>query len=95
MATFSATISYNPQDLQKSFEDFVADVADEIERDARSNTPVRTGRARAGWTKSVNREQFTVENRVPYIGKLEAGASRQAPRGIIGPTLTQVKGKYK
>ena len=91
----AATLTYDPRDLQSSFEDFVAKVAAEVDKDARANTPVRSGRARAGWTKSVNRDQFTVQNTVPYIGKLEAGASRQAPRGIIGPTLTAVKGKYK
>ncbi len=90
-----ATLSYDSRDLERSLSKFVAEVADAVEQAAKKSTPVRSGRARAGWTKSVDQDQFTVENRVPYIGKLEAGASRQAPRGIIGPTLTTVKGKYK
>ena len=73
----------------------VARLADEVYTDARQNTPVRSGRARKAWTETVSRNNFVVKNQVPYIGRLEAGASRQAPKGIIGPTLTQVKGKYK
>jgi hypothetical protein len=56
---------------------------------------VRSGRAKNAWTEATSKNNFKVENRVPYIDKLEAGASRQAPRGIIGPTLTTIKGKYK
>lgn len=71
----------------------VKQVADEVLLDARANTPVRTGNARKNWSKKVSNTGFTVENRVPYIERLEAGASKQAPKGIIGPTLTSVKGK--
>ena len=62
---------------------------------AQTKTPVKTGRARKGWTKRTTDDNFVVENKVPYIERLEAGASRQAPKGIIGPTLTQVKGKFR
>jgi hypothetical protein len=58
-------------------------------------TPVKTGFTRDQWTLNYKKRDFEVANRVPWIGKLEAGASRQAPKGIIGPTLTQVKGKLK
>lgn len=57
---------------------------------AKDNTPVRTGNAKKNWKKKPKQ----IYNRVPYIERLEAGASRQAPKGIIGPTLTQIKGKY-
>ena len=73
----------------------VARLADEVLTDAKSNTPVKTGNARRGWNKKINNMGAVVDNRVPYIERLEAGASKQAPRGIIGPTLTQVKGKFK
>jgi hypothetical protein len=58
-------------------------------------TPVKTGFTRDQWTVNYSKRDFEVANRVPWIGKLEAGASRQAPKGIIGPSLTQVKGKIK
>jgi HK97 gp10 family phage protein len=82
-------------DLNKELSRLVQRVAAETDSSARANTPIKTGHARRSWRKQVDDKGFTVENKVPYIERLEAGASRQAPRGIIGPTLTQVKGKFK
>jgi HK97 gp10 family phage protein len=81
--------------MSRTLEDLVQRVSVETEIAARQNTPVRSGRARNNWRRQTGKEQFTVTNTVPYIERLEAGASKQAPRGIIGPTLTQVKGKFK
>jgi nicotinamide mononucleotide adenylyltransferase len=58
-------------------------------------TPVKTGYTKNQWKEKVYNKDFEVSNRVPWIERLEAGASRQAPRGIIGPTLKSVKGKIK
>lgn len=79
--------------LTKELKLTVAQLADEVILDARANTPVRSGNARRNWSKKVTDKTFEVSNRVPYIERLEAGASKQAPNGIIGPTLTQIKGK--
>lgn len=53
----------------------------------RDRTPIRTGRARRGWiAESVNRgdvDDRRIYNKVPYIQYLEAGHSKQAPRGFI------------
>lgn len=68
-------------------------LADEVYTDARKNTPVKTGNARRNWNKQFTKTGAVVDNKVPYIERLEAGASKQAPKGIIGPTLSQVKGK--
>lgn len=70
-------------------------VAQEVYTQAKRATPVKTGNARRNWNKQVTQKGATVDNKVPYIERLEAGASKQAPRGIIGPTLSQVKGKFK
>ena len=80
-------------ELRSVVEKTIRELADEVFVDARANTPVRSGNARRNWTKQVQKNNFVVENRVPYIERLEAGASKQAPRGIIGPTLDQIKGK--
>ena len=82
-------------DFQKELAGFVVGLADEIFVDAKANTPIRSGNARRSWTKTVSKVGAVIDNKVPYIERLEAGASRQAPKGIIGPTLKQVKGKYK
>jgi hypothetical protein len=81
------------RELDRSLKKTLAEVADEVLVDARANTPIRSGNARRNWTKKVTENNFEVQNKVPYIERLEAGASRQAPKGIIGPTLAQIKGK--
>jgi HK97 gp10 family phage protein len=81
------------RELNRSLKQTLEEVADEVLTDARANTPVKSGNARRNWTKKVSNDNFEVENKVPYIERLEAGASRQAPKGIIGPTLAQIKGR--
>jgi hypothetical protein len=82
-------------DLKRTVETTIRQAADEVYIEAKARTPIKSGNARKNWNKSVDKENFVVENRVPYIERLEAGASRQAPKGIIGPTLTAVKGKLR
>jgi hypothetical protein len=82
-------------DFERELAGFVAVLAEDVFQDAKANTPIRSGNARRNWTKTVSSRSAVVENKVPYIERLEAGYSKQAPRGILGPTLTQIKGKYK
>lgn len=82
-------------DLERSLQRLVKQIADDVYATAKAKTPVRSGRAKNAWREATSKNNFRVENNVPYIDKLEAGASRQAPKGIIGPTLTAIKGKYK
>ena len=79
--------------VESDLRDFQERVTDVILAEAPKFTPKRTGRARAGWRK----QDDAVVNTVPYIGYLELPyvKSKQAPRGIIGPTLTSVKGRVK
>jgi hypothetical protein len=81
--------------LLKTLTMTITEVAELVESTAVAKTPIKTGFTRKQWTKNYSKRDFQVSNRVPWIEKLEAGASRQAPRGIIGPTLTTVKGKLK
>jgi hypothetical protein len=83
------------KDLGDQLKRLVKQIADDVYITARKNTPVRSGRAKNAWTEATTQNNFRVENHVPYIDRLEAGASRQAPKGIIGPTLNTIKGKYK
>ena len=83
------------REIAKELRLTIRELADEVFEQAKDNTPIRSGNARSKWTKKVTEDNFTVANRVPYIERLEAGASKQAPKGIIGPTLTSVKGKVK
>ena len=45
----------------------------------RAATPIETGRAREGW----RRDATGIRNEVPYVGRLNAGSSRQAPAGFV------------
>jgi hypothetical protein len=78
-----------------SIEQEVSRVADVILDEAKKATPIRSGRARRNWTKNVRRQDFTVENTVPYIGRLEEGYSKQAPNGITAPTIRRAKRRLK
>lgn len=71
------------------------EISEQTKNAAVSSTPVRSGNARRNWTKKTTARDFVVENRVPYIERLEQGSSKQAPRGIIGPTLDKVGKKYR
>lgn len=77
--------------IESSVDKIVTDSMNQYHMTARVNTPIKTGNARRNWTKERQENGFEVENRVPYIERLDQGWSRQAPSGIVGPTLTQVK----
>tara|TARA_R100000231_G_scaffold28505_1_gene25303 strand:+ start:10206 stop:10508 length:303 start_codon:yes stop_codon:yes gene_type:complete len=82
-------------DLKKEIDSFIKDLSKQTIRVARQNTPIDTGRARKGWTRSNSRQGFEVENSVPYIGFLEKGISKQAPKGILKPTVRKVTGNIQ
>ena len=90
--------SSNPKvifnDIERSLGRAIDALFSDINRDARDITPIRTGRARAGWRKvstyRIGDVGVIVENPVPYIGVLDRGSSRQAPNGIIQPVLSKL-----
>ena len=58
-------------------------------------TPVDTGKARSGWNSYTVKEfdgtiGAVIENKVPYIGRLNRGHSQQAPKFFIEQVLTTV-----
>ena len=63
--------------------------------EAKKSTPIRQGRARKGWRVERQGTNTRVVNRVPYIGTLERGRSKQAPRGILRPTVQKIKNRRK
>lgn len=88
-------ISSTQQTLSNQFRKLLESVAQSVRDEAVHNTPKKSGYARSQWTKEVSDTGFKVENRVPYIERLEKGSSKQAPKGISMPTINNVKGKYK
>ena len=84
-------ITNTMREIQSIVDLSIEGYAREVETVARAKTPIKTGNARRNWNNNKSKKGFEVENRVPYIERLEAGHSKQAPRGIVGPTLTQIK----
>lgn len=90
-------ISRVRDDLTRELEQLVQKVSVELHQAVVEKTPVRSGRARAGWqTRRMGNLRVEERNQVPYIERLENNYSKQTRgRGIIGPALNQVKGKFK
>ena len=58
-----------------------------VNEELKSRTPVKTGNARRGWREN-NTGGRKVENKVPYIERLNSGYSRQAPKGFVDQGIT-------
>jgi hypothetical protein len=65
-------------------------IAQDILEVAKSKTPIDKGQARRGWRLEKSFRQHNIVNRVPHIDALERGHSKQAPNGILGPTVREI-----
>jgi hypothetical protein len=87
------------REVEAEYHAFLERVADTIVKEAPRFTPKRTGLASRSWESKATEQggNFEVTNTQPYTVYLEKPyvKSKQAPRGIIGPTLTSVKGKLR
>lgn len=88
--------------LDASLRSEVKRLAAEVWSEVTTRTPVDTGTAKAGWRQKVGNTEFEISNSVPYIGVLDKGrhmtkrgmrGSKQAPKGIVGPSLESIKRK--
>lgn len=78
-----------PREVVRATAESVQETTRRIEGIARAKTPVRSGKARRGWTSRVDRNRLEgqVRNREPHASALEAGHSKQAPNGMLGPAF--------
>ncbi len=83
------------RELERSVDKLVTEISKKTLTTAKANTPIRSGRARRSWTKREGPGLFEVQNSVPYIEQLEKGRSKQAPRGIVKPTVRVITGELK
>jgi GTP cyclohydrolase I len=85
------------REIEQDYHAFLERVASTVHDEAPKFTPKRTGKAAASWEKTVTKDNFEVTNTTDYAVYLEKPyvKSKKAPRGIIGPTLTSVKGKLR
>jgi hypothetical protein len=82
--------------LEREKENLMTRVATDILEVAKSKTPIDKGQARRGWRLEKSYRQQNIVNRVPHIDALEKGHSKQAPNGILGPTVREIsRRRYK
>jgi len=70
-----------------------------IYREIVKTTPKRSGAASRSWTtpEKVTPENFNgiiTTSSLPYVERLEAGYSKQAPDGFIQPSIDRVTRRY-
>jgi hypothetical protein len=73
--------------LHKAYDDKLNDESQKIVgnllKDLKQATPIDTGLARNSWSVKQQRKNFVIGNSVPYIQRLNAGYSTQAPSHFI------------
>ena len=96
MAGKAQTIKQLKAEIDTDLSTFVNNYVNSLKQ----TTPVLTGRAKAGWKKTYKKGTLgagrpipIAQNNVPYIGVLDDGWSRQAPRGIVQPALQSTRKK--
>ena len=98
MAKFSNSKSANA-DLQKTLNAVVNHFLDEFYTEVKITTPEREGRAKRAWERTgkydITRKGSTtvMRNDTPYVGLLDEGSSKQAPRGMTTPAFNKLKNK--
>lgn len=67
-------------------------VAAEMFKNLKRFTPKRSGQARRSWRKG-NQQNYSIKlfNKQPYMGKLNKGYSKQAPKGFSKPAAIATK----
>jgi len=74
---------------------FVESVMADVQQIAAKKTPRRSGAASRAWKQQGSGINTEVANDKPYIQRLDEGYSRQAPGGILKPTIREIRRKYK
>jgi len=71
-------------------------IIDDLYDGVKEKTPVRTGRAKAGWSKVNIRklgDEGSVGNDVDYVKYLEDGTVYMAPFNMVKRTLTELENR--
>lgn len=87
VGTLGAAFARFQQRTDVRAEKIIQLAAEQLKDVIQTDTPVLTGRARAGWKIEWVRGVLRVFNSVPYIRRLEYGWSKQAPAGMVRVNL--------
>lgn len=74
---------------------FVEGVMTDTKTLASKYTPKQSGSASRAWIQQGKGTDTQVVNNKPYIQRLDQGWSKQAPGGILKPTIREIKRKYR
>ena len=80
-------------DLKRDIDQEVRQVAEDTFKTLERYTPKRSGRARSKWRLTGRKGQYRATNDTPYIERLNRGYSKQSPRGITRPAISEVLNK--
>jgi hypothetical protein len=82
--------------LKNSIDQIVRSITTDLFDSIKKLTPVRSGRAKRGWRMNKqSKTSYQVKNRLPYIDRLDAGYSKQAPKGMTRPAIREVLSKNR
>lgn len=81
--------------LREELGTFVEGVMQHAQLTAARITPKRSGSASRAWKTQGSGSTTEVVNNKPYIQRLDQGWSKQAPGGILKPTVREIKRKYR
>lgn len=90
------TVSPNLQRrLGRALDDFTQDIIEQASMIARGFTPRKSGNAQRAWHVAGTGRKAEAINDVAYINRLDNGWSKQAPNGILKPTMRKLKGQTR
>ena len=81
--------------LGEELDDFTEELIATAKDIAVKETPRRSGRARRAWEITGRGRNAEAVNEVPYIQRLDQGWSKQAPRGILKPTMRKLRSQSR
>ena len=76
--------------LTKGVETQIQKTSSEVLKEVRRRSPVRSGKFKKSWLMSGSGTKRTISNPQSYGHALEHGRSPQAPKGVVGPTLSKI-----
>ena len=79
------------KDLIKDLEKVSDNVMEEAYPYFKSVTPIRTGNARS----NTNRRKLVIKADYAYADRLDHGWSRQAPNGMVDPTVSFIEDEVR
>ena len=72
------------------FEAATETITDAVLDDVRRRSPVRSGLFKRSWRKSGSGMKYRLTNPQPYGGALDRGRSKQAPKGVMKPAISNI-----